>query len=162
MMPPTLQLEDYYVASLHVDWAVPTSEAPVEVKFTNSSFDYDLGNHKEDPARRMMRFKAVFQQLDGNQQKVGFTVRCELVGIFHFTEATPKGKEEAVLRVNGVSQLYGAMRGIITVATGTFGIGHFLLPSIMPQEIVAQIEKIKADASAQTQIAAEPSTPAAP
>jgi hypothetical protein len=150
------------VASLHVDWAVPTTEAPVEVKFTNNFFDYDLGSHKEDPSRRMMRFKATFQQLDGNQQKVGFTIRCELIGMFRFTEATPKGKEESVLRINGVSQLYGAMRGIVTVATGSFGVGHFLLPSLMPQEIVAEVEKIKAAAFAQDQLPAKPLAPSAP
>jgi len=155
-MSPTLQLENFYVVSLNVDCVPPGAKFPVEVQLTNSSFDYDIGARKEDPARRVMQFKAFFQQLDGNQQKIGFTVRCELIGLFRFTEATPKGKEEAVLRINGVSQLYGAMRGIVSAATGSFPFGHFILPSIMPQEIVEQVEKDKAAASAQTQIPADP------
>jgi hypothetical protein len=51
-----------------------------------------------------------------------------------------------LVRVNGVSILYGILRGIIANATGMFPNGKFLLPTVMPQDIVKKIEAEKAAA----------------
>ena len=95
-----------------------------------------------------MHFRATFHQIGARRQKVGYSINCEIVGLFCLTKAAPQGKEDLLFRLNGVSQLYGALRGIISTATGSFAGGLFVLPSIMPQEIVEQTEKRRASRSA--------------
>ena len=155
-MIPTLQLDNYFLTRLQVDLALPKTDQVIEVKATDCVFDYDVAIHKERPQHRLLRFKAIFQELDGQKQKIGYHVECEMVGFFTVTEATPKGQEEAVIRLNGVSQLYGALRGILATATGMFACGRLNLPSIMPQEIVEQVEKRRAAAQARVAVAAAP------
>lgn len=153
MMPPLL-LEDYFLTSLHIEWvSLPSPTA--EIKAIDCSFDYELANHKQDTKLRKMHFKATFCQMDAKRQKVGYSITCEVVGLFCLTGAAPKGKEDLLFRLNGVSQLYGAMRGIISSVTGSFACGRFVLPSIMPQEIVGQIEKRKVATSEKDEHSAE-------
>ena len=140
MRTPPLYLDKCYLAKLHIDFVLPEGVHAAEVKMTESAFDYVIASHKEDPRRKMLRLKSMWQELDANKQKAGYTIECEIVGFFSFTEDTPKGREEAVIRMNGVSQLYGVLRGIVATATGVCVGGCFHLPSIMPQDIVEQVE----------------------
>ncbi len=156
MTLPVLLLEDYYFTRLHLDWDFPASGAVVEVKEIQSQFDYDVANHVKDPRRRMLKFRLAIQELGANQQKLGHRVECEIVGLFSFTDATPKGKEEIVIRVNGINMLYGALRGLLTAAMGAFPAGRFVLPSIMPQDIVTDVEKRHAAMVANAQKPREP------
>src|SRR6266576_3099401 len=145
MNPPVLQLEEYFLTRLHVDYTFPPGAPQVEVKQTECNFDYETGTHVTDQRLRMLRLKGLFRELDANNQAVGHRIECEILGFFSFTDTTPKGKEEVLLRVNGVSVLYGALRGILGIMSGSFPGGRFRLPNIMPQEIVADIEKRRAE-----------------
>lgn len=148
-MTPILQLEDYYLTQLHVDWGIPSTKEPIKVESTECSFDYEVGVHTKAPQRRMLKLKVKMQEQDEKGQKVGFRIETEMTGHFSFTEATPSGKEEYVLRVNGVSMLYGTLRGILGTITGSFPGRRFSLPSIMPNEIVKQVEEAREKRSAQ-------------
>ena len=150
-MTPVLLLEDYFLTRLHIDWDFPATSPVIEVKETRCLFDYEVANHAKDPRRRMLKFRVAVQEIGANQQKVGHRLQCEVVGLFSFTDATPKGKEELIIRVNGINMLYGALRGLLTAATGAFPGGRFALPSIMPQEIVNDVEKRRAELRARKQ-----------
>ena len=144
-MTPILQLESFFLTRLHVDWNFPNDGGTtIEIRSTQNAFDYEVGTHKEEPNRRLLRLKFHCQEYDAKENKVGHCIDCEMVGIFSFTEATPKGKEEAVVRINGINMLYGALRGILATLTGAFPGGRYSLPSIMPQEIVNDVETRRA------------------
>lgn len=156
MTQPVLLLEDYFLTRLHLDWHFPPDGPAVQVKKVRSQFDYEVAKHTTDPRRRMLKFRAAFQELDANQQHLGHRVECEVVGLFSFTEATPKDKEEFLIRVNGISMLYGALRGLLTSATGAFPSGRFAMPSIMPQDIVNEVETRHAEEAAKAKPPSEP------
>lgn len=141
MNPPTLLLEEYFLTRLQVDYTFPGTSPTITVASVTSSFDYEVLNHRDDPRRRQLKLKVEFQEMDDKQQKVGYRIQCEIVGFFSFTDSTPKGKEEIVIRVNGFNMLYGTLRGALATTTAVFPGGRFSVPSVMPNEIVADIEK---------------------
>lgn len=141
MTTTTLQLEEYFLTRLQVEFTEPAEGRNDNVEATTFRFDYNVLTHREDQRRRMMRLRAEFQEVDGKKQNLGYGIQCELSGLFAFTDATPKGKEELVIRINGFNMLYGALRGILSTATAMFPGGRFLVPNVMPNEIVADIEK---------------------
>ncbi len=153
MTTPVLQLEEFFLTKFHVDFSFPPGVTHIEVKQLQSSFNYETGTHMHEPNFRMLKFMGIFQELDDKDQHVGHRIEFEMVGFFSFTEATPKGKEEILLRINGISLLYGALRGILASTTGVFPGGRFRLPNIMPQEIVADIERRRTPELQKTKVA---------
>jgi hypothetical protein len=141
MKSPILQLDDYFLTRLQIDYTFPREGVVTQADSVTSIFDYDLGHHREEPRRRMMRLKVDFQELDQKQEKIGYTIQCEITGFFSFTDSTPKDKEELVLRVNGFALLYGALRGVLATTTAVCPGGRFSVPNVMPNEIVADIER---------------------
>ncbi len=146
MNPPTLQLEDYFLTRLQADYTFPGTSPTITVASVTSNFDYEVANHRDDQRRRMLRLKVDFQEQDDKQQKVGYHIQCEIVGFFSFTDSTPPGKEEILIRVNGFNMLYGTLRGLLATTTAVFPGGRFSVPNVMPNEIVADIEKRREEA----------------
>jgi hypothetical protein len=160
MKSPTLQLDQYFLTRLQVDHTFPASSPTIKVASVTSSLDYEVGNHRNEPRRRMLRLKVEFQESDDKQQKVGYRIQCEIVGFFSFTESTPPGKEEIVIRVNGFNLLYGTLRGVLATTTAIFPGGRFSVPNVMPNEIVADIEN-RREQERQKAAAAAAAVPAA-
>ena len=140
MKTPVLQLETHFLSKLHMDWKPATDGSKSEIHATRCDFDYDAKTHRLEKHRRMLVFRVKAQELNSAQQPAGYTIDCEIGGLFALTEATPKGREEEFLRINGISILYGILRGMLSMATGPFQGGCFALPSVMPQEIVRDVE----------------------
>lgn len=140
-MTPILLLEEYFLTRLQVDFTFPGSSPTITVAAVTCNFDYEVATHRDEPRRRMLRLKVEFQEVDDKQQKVGYRIQCEIVGFFSFTESTPQGKEEFVIRVNGINMLYGTLRGALATTTAIFPGGRFSVPNVMPNEIVADVEK---------------------
>jgi hypothetical protein len=162
MSSPTLLLNEYFLTRLAVDYGFPGTGPNRDVASVNSSFNYEVLTHQDDARQRQLQLQLEFQELDEKQQPIGYHIQCEMVGFFSFTETTPKGKEEVVIRVNGLNLLYGALRGVFATTMAVFPGGRFSLPNIMPNEIVADIEKQRAAANAKAKAASEagPATPA--
>lgn len=158
MKPSILQLEDYFLTRLEIRFDGP-AEPEIESASVNSTFHYDVMSHKEDAKRRMLAFHVEFRELDGKERNAGYHIVCSIVGMFRFTDATPEDKEDYVICVNGISILYGALRGILSTATGNFPRGRFLAPSVMPNEIVADIERKRQETPKDAESAPEGSQP---
>ena len=163
MSSPILLLNEYFLTRLSVKYDFPDTIPNINVASVNSTFNYEVLTHHDDPKQRQLKLQIEFQELDEKQQKVGYHIECEVVGFFSFTDATPKEKEEYVIRVNGFSMLYGALRGVFATTMAVFPGGRFSIPNIMPNEIVADIEKRRAEANAKAKdaAAAVPTNPAA-
>ena len=150
MKPPILQLEQFLLTRLQIDYTFPDSSPAISVDSVDCSFDYDVASHAQEPRRRMMRLRVAFQEVDEKKQNIGYTIQCDMTGFFTFTESTPKDKEEFIIRVNGFNMLYGALRGVLATTTAVFLGGRFSIPNVMPNEIVEDVERRREQASQQT------------
>jgi hypothetical protein len=153
-MNTILQLENYFLSHLRMDFHFPKSEE-VEVRNLSLSFDYDTLQHSEEPLRRLLRLRVAISECDPDDQKIGHDIDCEINGQFIVPEELEPEKQEGLLRVNGLSILYSTLRGILGNVTGSFPGERICLPTILPPDVVASIEARKREESSST---ATPST----
>lgn len=140
------ELEQFVLGKLHLDFRPPPARE-MRVTQVRCNFDYGVGTHKTDANRYRLTLRFDCHEAADDKTEVGNAVKAEISGFFRFPEGTEKKQMEALIRVNGVSILYGILRGIVANSTGVFPNGKFLLPTIMPQDIVKQVEAEKAAAS---------------
>ncbi len=143
-----MQLEDFKVAELHIDWREPNVET-VEVEGIKYDLDYEIGAHSKEPLRYRMVLTLNIEEVGTPQAEIGYTIKARLLGFFQFPESIEKAKRDTLVRVNGLNLLYSTFRGTLAGITGTFPGGAFVLPTINPQEMVARIEKKKQAALAE-------------
>lgn len=143
-MKISLQLEEFVLNSLHIDWTPPAVGKAAPPQSTQMRFDYSLGTHVADALRHRMTFKAEFQEMAEDDLPQGYRIQAEIAGFFQIDPDLSEEKRQAQVRINGVSQLYSTLRGLLAAATGCFPGGKFVLPSIMPQDVVRQIEEKRA------------------
>lgn len=140
-----MQLEDYFLTRLNFDFNFP-DDAEVPEEQVSLDFDYDVLTHPDDPLRRMVSLRVGVRQVAKDGSKVGHQVECKIHGQFRIPEDIKEDQREGLLRINGVSILYSTLRGIIGNLSGSFPVGRFCLPTILPQDVVKQIENSKAHA----------------
>jgi len=140
------ELEQFFVGKLHLDFRSPPAK-DMQVTQVRCNFDYGVGTHKSDPHRYRLTFRFDCHEATEDKTEVGNAVKAEISGFFRFPKSTDKKRMDLLIRLNGVSILYGILRGIVANATGVFPNGKFLLPTLMPQDIVKQVETEKAAAS---------------
>lgn len=145
MLVQILQLEDYFLTRLNLDFIFP-NEIEDEVESNSLEFDYDVLTHPDDPLRRMLTLRVGVSQVAKDDSKMAYQVECEINGQFRIPEEIKKDQREGLLRINGVSILYSTLRGIIGNLSGSFPEGRLCLPTILPQDVVKHIEKSKARA----------------
>ncbi len=92
-----------------------------------------------------MDFRFKLQEQTADQKPLGFRLTVEIVGFFTIGDQIPPEKVELQTRVNGVSVLYGILRGLVANVTGSFPVGKLVLPTVMPQDIVNDVERRKAE-----------------
>ena len=147
-MAPTanvpLQLEEFFLSKLHVDWVPLPSEGEFLVKFLNLRLAYELATNVQNKHAYQMTLSIAGEDVCENAPGSGFKFDAVIVGQYRLENATPE-QEALLARINGVSLLYSTFRGIIGATTGTFQHGRLVLPSIDPRAIVEQVEKGKLD-----------------
>jgi preprotein translocase subunit SecB len=141
-MNPVCQLEDFSLTKLHVDFH-STNEDQLEVNKARSHFDYDVGQHPENPNLFRMDLRVDYHEENDSGQAIGHAVKTEIIGFFSFNNADDKENLSLLVRLNGVSILYGLLRGMVANATGVFPAGKCILPTIMPRDVVESVEKAK-------------------
>lgn len=137
-MTKFVQLEDYYVTRLRVDWVEPPSaHEKVEGKI---NVDYQVQRHESDSLRYRLELKVSVKPAS-RDQKVGWAVDAHIHGLFVFPDGLNEETMHNAIRVNGGIILFGILRGQIATVTGTFPPGKFVLPTVPMQSIVALKEK---------------------
>lgn len=137
-----LQLEDYYLTKLHIDWRAPT-KAQVQVEEIQTGLDYDVAVHAKEKQRYKLDLRIRLAETGKEQKDVGYVVEADIVGLFSFPEDCEKVIREKLIRINGVSILYSTFRGILGGMTGMFEGRRLALPTIMPNEVVQRVEDAK-------------------
>ena len=138
-MSPQIQLEDFAITRLHIDW-IPPKDGPVKLKELQSEFDYNVAVQAKDNRRYKLELQLSFQEAGVEQTDIGFRIAATTVGVFVFEPNTTTEDRKRLVRINGVNILYGTFRGVLVGVTGAFPGGKFLLPTILPNRIVAEIE----------------------
>lgn len=141
-MNTQLQLEDYYLTKLHIDWRAP-SKATVEVDEIQTGLDYDVAVHAKEKNRYKLDLRIRLTETGKEEKDVGYIVVADMVGLFSFPEDSDKNLREKLIRINGVSILYSTFRGILGGMTGMFQGRRLALPTIMPNEVVQRVEDAK-------------------
>jgi preprotein translocase subunit SecB len=140
-MRKILQLEDFSLSRLHVDWHEPEGDAKVMVE---SFLDYDVARHRRDKKRFRVDLRVrIAPPVKG--PKVGYEIDSEIVAIFSFPEGVAEDQMQRLVRFNGCFILYGILRGEIASFTGSFPGGKFLLPTVDMEEVVRAVEKRRAE-----------------
>ena len=142
-MSNPLQLEDYYLTKLHIDWRAP-AKPEVNVEEIKTGLDYDVAIHAKEKHRYKLDLRIRLTETGKEQKDVGYVVEADIVGLFGFDETCDKETREKLIRLNGVSILYSTFRGILGGMTGMFQGRRLTLPTIMPNEVVQRVEEAKA------------------
>lgn len=142
--PANFQLEEFFLSSLHLDHKPPTNgeNDPSEV---SAQFDYTIGVHNVKKNHFRMALKVKIQEYKDDKTPIGITLASEIIGFFSLDESIPQPEMEFRARTNGLSVLYGLLRGTVASCTGLLQGGKFIMPSINPQEIVQNIEERRAE-----------------
>lgn len=143
MTPTVCQLDEFFLTKLHLDFR-PPEKGNAEVTQAGCTFDYAVATHHEEAHRYRLIFRVGCKEAAKDGTEVGNSVQAEIVGLFSFNPSDSKDKMDTLIRINGVSILYGILRGIVATTTGAFPGGKFLLPTVMPQEVVQMVEQAKA------------------
>lgn len=140
MSQPVCHLEEFYLTRVNVAWVEPPAE--VNELDLNLAFDYSVFRHKDDPLRYRLtlRLSSVPQSPD----PMGYQMDCEISGFFRFPEDSTEPKREYLIRVNGCTILYGILRGQFAGITGSFPNRPLLLPTVMMEDVVKEIEAKRA------------------
>lgn len=138
-----LQLEDYFLTRLHVDFNFPKGKE-VHVEELAIDFDYDSLTHEDDPLRRLLTLRIRAGELTEDGDRIAHQFECEINGQFRIPEDVPDEQHEGLVCINGISILYSTLRGIIGNLSGSFPAGRLCLPTINPKEVVKRVQKSKA------------------
>jgi preprotein translocase subunit SecB len=141
MTVPVCQLEDFHFTRLSVLWHEPQESVSVEV---HHSFDYEIGRHKTDVNCYRLEFR--FNVAPGTPEPVGYVIDTEIVGFFRIAGNTSPEKADYLALLNGCTILYGILRGQIAALTGCFPQEKFVLPSVMMEDVIRDVEQQKAAA----------------
>jgi len=138
---PVCELQEFFIHDLAVEWMSP--EDSKEESFS-LGFDYDLSCHADNPHLiRMMMRVSLGKATDDDQARCPYTIRCEVEGFFSFPEGLDDKQMGFLCRVNSMTILYGILRGEIANVTGSFPGGKFILPTVMMQDVVTEVEERK-------------------
>ena len=142
-MPELLQLKDFFITRLHVDWHEPVGGEQHLPQFHGGvAFDYDVLRKKDALRSFALRLRVKLEPKPA-KSKTGYEIDSEIMGLFDFPESMEEQQMQALIRVNGGTILYGILRGQIAAFTGSFPGGKLSLPTVYMQDVVEEVEKRK-------------------
>lgn len=128
---------------VNVAWHEPSEPGSVEIDFL---FDYDVARHATEKKRFRLAFRVGVKSK--SPAPVDYSLDCEIVGFFSFPEDTAEETMQRLIRLNGCTILYGILRGQLANITGSFPRQKLILPTVMMEDVVNDIEREKAQARA--------------
>lgn len=140
-MPDILKLEQFQLTDLTVKWHEEGNEGREECLIADGecALSYDVLRQKEDPRYFALKMRFQFTP-KAHPFKAGYEIGTNIDGFFSFPEALSEDEMQALIRVNGLTILYGVLRGELASVTGLFPGGRFVLPAVYMPDIIASIE----------------------
>lgn len=140
-----LQLEDYGLTDIAIKWEPATPESADAT--AAAALSYQVSRQVEEPRRYKLtlHFRHTAAAVDGKSQ---LSIRASLVGFFLFPEAVPLPEREKAIRVNGLTILYGALRGLMLPIAAAFPPGfRYVLPAVNMLQVIKATEEKNRTAS---------------
>ena len=137
------QLNDYYFTKLSITCNPAPGSKGFEVANLVSKFDYSIWQNPENPLMHLMRFWASFNEETPAKENFGYQIEAEIFGNLTLSAEIPEDKRPIYIRQNGVSILLGLMRAQIGMNTGCFIGGKLVIPTLMPNEIIKEVQAAK-------------------
>lgn len=141
MSKPVCHLDEFFMTRVNVAWHEPSQPGSVEIDYL---FDYDVARHATEKHRFRLAFRSAARSK--TPTPVDYSLDCEIVGFFHFPEETTEEAMQRLIRFNGCAILYGILRGQLANITGSFPRQKLILPTVMMEDVVHEIEREKAQA----------------
>lgn len=126
---------------VNVAWHEPSQPGNVEIDYL---FDYDVARHATEKTRFRLAFRVGVKSK--TPAPVDYSLDCEIVGFFRFPEDSTEESMQRLIRFNGCTILYGILRGQLANITGSFPRQKLILPTVMMEDVVNNIEQEKAQA----------------
>jgi preprotein translocase subunit SecB len=165
MKASPIHLHDYFVTELSLS-ATPTFDAKKDVPIRLEDFQVGVEAKCLPEKKRdwQMILRLTFQPPAEANVPYRFTV--EIVGFFLVQDGIAEERVERIIKVNGASMLYGALREIVRDTTARGPYSPMLLPSTsfyepQPQPAPAPAPDTKAETTAPATAAPQPA-PAKP
>lgn len=139
MNPSQIQLDHFGLTRLDMQWH---EACPEGVKPTRTfQVSYQVG--RNDPANPI-RYRLVLNVEDGQaapEDKPLYHLNITIMGFFSIQGEPPVEERERMIRLNGLTVLWGTLRGALTAISGIFPPGfRYNLPTINVLELVQEIE----------------------
>lgn len=139
MKPSQIQLDHFGLTRLEMQWhhACPEGVRPTRA----FQVSYQVG--RNDPVNPT-RYRLVLNVEDGEAAPAGdplYQLRVTIMGFFTVQGEPPVEERERMIRLNGLTVLWGTLRGALTTISGTFPPGfRYNLPTINVLELVQETE----------------------
>lgn len=130
---------------VNVAWHEPSQPGNVDIDFL---FDYDVARHATEKNRFRLAFRLGVKSK--STVPVDYSLDSEIVGFFRFPEDATDESMQRLIRLNGCTILYGILRGQLANITGSFPRQKLILPTVMMEDVVNDIEREKAQAQKAT------------
>lgn len=138
MKSSSLQLDGFFLTHLNLRWVEGGEDGNMQDCPHDLDIDYRLARHKEKA--HMFRL-TLSVELCVKKGRTGLDIDSEIAGFFTFPPETEEEEMQYLVRVNGATILYGILRGQVAMASGSFPGGKFLLPAVVMQDVLPQIDE---------------------
>jgi hypothetical protein len=131
-MKPKCTLEDYQLIRFAIDWHNPEKRTKVTFQ---PCITYGLRSHKKDA--ELFQVEMHVNIVSEEKPPAGYEVHAGIRGQFRVPSCGDVEKQSYIATLNGLTILYGILRGHVAAVSGSFSAGKFLLPTVMMQDVIA-------------------------
>ena len=146
-MGSPLELRDFTIRDLEFHWQVPAPGSKGQER--DFRVTYQVAVNSTDPLD--YRLELVVADSQSPSEKVaGYSLKATIWGFFRFPDGLDREKREYHIRINGITMLYGTLRGALATIGGMLPPNRrYVLPTINVFELIEAAEG-KAKAAAPT------------
>ena len=139
-------LNEFFIRDLQINGIDAINAESLSMTY---GIDYDLSCKNEDchEIRMVLRFRLEPDKAE-EVRTCPYEIKATIEGFFTFSKDLDYKQMAYLVRVNSATILYGILRGEVANVTGSFPAGKFLLPTVMMQDVVKEIEERKTVESA--------------
>ena len=142
------ELNEFFVRDLQINGTDKIDSKSVSMTY---GFDYDLSCKDEDCHQVRMVLRVTLGPDKSEEMRTcPYEIKATIEGFFTFSDELDDKQMAYLVRVNSATVLYGILRGEVASVTGSFPAGKFLLPTVMMQDVVKEIEDRKSKESKPT------------
>lgn len=142
MSEPVVQLDDFGLTDLQIHWK---SAAGKRDEVTSTfNVGYVVEHLTSDPTRFRLNLTVKDDRAAGGGNSIA-NLEATIVGFFSFPVETEPTEREKRIRINGLTMLYGTLRGVLANVCGVFPPDlRYVLPTVNMLDVIKSVEEKRA------------------